>query len=321
MSAQPPRVARWLLLLVPEPEREFIEGDLEEEFAARVPLDESAAAAWYWRQVLATLPALGLEHLRRRIPAMTSPAVRPASGATPRKPAFGSLLLASRPPRERRYATGFVSLTLHAALLIGAVRATAGKQTAGGYEKPEVVEITSDMAPPPPPPPPPVEAAFRDVLPAAPLSMVPPEVIPPDIPPPGNARITEQAIYDAIIHGARADTTDRGGTAVVPIGDDPTFTPYTTAPRLKNVDEAGRALEREYPPMLRDAGVGGRVEVWIRLDETGALQDVRVSVSSGHQGLDEAALRVARTMRFDPAMNRDKRVPVWVSIPITFLLK
>jgi TonB family protein len=43
-----------------------------------------------------------------------------------------------------------------------------------------------------------------------------------------------------------------------------------------------------------------------------------VNEPSGHTSLDEAALRVANVMQFSPAMNRDKKVPVWVSLPITF---
>lgn len=43
-----------------------------------------------------------------------------------------------------------------------------------------------------------------------------------------------------------------------------------------------------------------------------------INESSGYAELDEAALRVANRMEFSPAWNRDQRVPVWVSVPITF---
>ncbi|HSM59648.1 MAG TPA: hypothetical protein VK849_02575, partial [Longimicrobiales bacterium] len=39
----------------------------------------------------------------------------------------------------------------------------------------------------------------------------------------------------------------------------PTFTPFTVAPSILNRDEVVRAMEREYPPLLRDAGIGGTV--------------------------------------------------------------
>jgi TonB family protein len=34
--------------------------------------------------------------------------------------------------------------------------------------------------------------------------------------------------------------------------------------------------------------------------------------------MDDAALKVGQTMKFTPAFNRDLKVPVWVSIPVTF---
>jgi protein TonB len=105
---------------------------------------------------------------------------------------------------------------------------------------------------------------------------------------------------------------------VVAIGEVPTFTPFTVAPVMQNGDQVARALAREYPQILKDAGVGGRVVVWIRLDEQGVVQDVQINTSSGQPALDEAAIRVGQVIRFSPAMNRDQQVPVWVSIPIQF---
>lgn len=98
----------------------------------------------------------------------------------------------------------------------------------------------------------------------------------------------------------------------------PTFTPFTVRPSYTNAAEVRRALEREYPPLLRDAGIGGTVEVNFFIDENGEVQNAVVSTSSGHTALDEAALRVAPVFDFTPALNRDKVVPVWVEFPITF---
>ena len=101
----------------------------------------------------------------------------------------------------------------------------------------------------------------------------------------------------------------------------PTFTPFTVAPEIQNRNEVIRAMEREYPPLLRDAGIGGTVRVYFFIDENGQVQDTRVDQSSGHQALDQAALNVAGVYRFSPALNRDTRVPVWVSFPITFQVR
>ena len=98
----------------------------------------------------------------------------------------------------------------------------------------------------------------------------------------------------------------------------PTFTPYTVRPGIKNRAEIQRALEREYPPLLREAGLGGVVLVWFFIDEEGRVVRTQVHETSGHEPLDNAALKVADIIQFTPALNRDKRVPVWISLPITF---
>jgi TonB family protein len=98
----------------------------------------------------------------------------------------------------------------------------------------------------------------------------------------------------------------------------PTFTPYTVRPDIRNRAEIARALEESYPPDLRDAGIGGTAHVWFFIDDNGVVQRALVNESSGHEALDRAALEVARRVQFTPALNRDKRVPVWISLPITF---
>ena len=98
----------------------------------------------------------------------------------------------------------------------------------------------------------------------------------------------------------------------------PTFTPYTVRPDIKNREEVRKALEREYPSVLRDAGLGGVVLVWIFIDEEGQVVRTEIHQSSGYDGLDRAALKVADVIQFTPALNRDKRVPVWISLPISF---
>ena len=110
----------------------------------------------------------------------------------------------------------------------------------------------------------------------------------------------------------------RDGAAELDISAQPVFTPYTVNPDYVNGPEIMRALEREYPPLLRDAGIGGTVIVWFFIDETGVVRNQQVFESSGHQALDDAALRVAPVFRFTPALNRDRAVPVWVQLPITF---
>ena len=96
------------------------------------------------------------------------------------------------------------------------------------------------------------------------------------------------------------------------------YTPMTQRPELLNANEVSQNLNREYPALIRDAGVGGTTVVWLYLDIQGQVQNTRVDVSSGVEALDVAAMAVATTMRFTPAYNGDQKVPVWVKIPMTF---
>jgi TonB family protein len=120
----------------------------------------------------------------------------------------------------------------------------------------------------------------------------------------------------------------RGPPAGVPIegvsadnAEGPVFTPMTKAPELLNRAEAQRALISNYPPLLRDAGIGGSPTVHFLIDETGVVRKTIMSRSSGYPALDDAALRVASVMRFTPAKNRTRDVAVWVEIPIVFTAK
>jgi protein TonB len=105
------------------------------------------------------------------------------------------------------------------------------------------------------------------------------------------------------------------------LADQPVFTPYTVKPEIKNRREAVRIVERYYPKLLKDAGIGGQVMVWVFIDTGGVVKNAQVQKSSGNSSLDEAALKAAREFEFTPALNRDQRVPVWVAIPITFSIK
>jgi protein TonB len=98
----------------------------------------------------------------------------------------------------------------------------------------------------------------------------------------------------------------------------PTFTPFTVAPVILNREEVRQAMVDNYPPLLRSAGIGGTVRVFFFISENGTVEDYRIQQSSGHAQLDEAALAVAGLYRFSPALNRDKKVPVWVLFPIEF---
>jgi len=72
-----------------------------------------------------------------------------------------------------------------------------------------------------------------------------------------------------------------------------------------------------YPEQARQQGVEGTVVLKLTVRVDGVPGDVRVSRSSGHAALDEAALAHVRRARFSPALKDGKAVPM----PMTFRVK
>ena len=67
----------------------------------------------------------------------------------------------------------------------------------------------------------------------------------------------------------------------IEIPEDPTsqpyFTPYERAPEVTNVEEVRSALVAAYPPVLRDAGIGGTVVLWIYVTDTGDVGNALIN--------------------------------------------
>lgn len=89
-------------------------------------------------------------------------------------------------------------------------------------------------------------------------------------------------------------------------------------PKLKDPARALQTVERLYPSHVKDAGVGGTVVVRARVDTLGRVVDAVIDTSSGLRILDEAALTAVRSFEFTPALNRDRKVEVWVQQKIVF---
>jgi protein TonB len=80
-----------------------------------------------------------------------------------------------------------------------------------------------------------------------------------------------------------------------------------------------RALERNYPAVLRDSRVSGRVVIEVIVEANGRPRpgSARV-VDASHPAFGEAALRAVDRFRFRPARIGGTPVPVRVTIPIVW---
>jgi TonB family protein len=151
---------------------------------------------------------------------------------------------------------------------------------------------------------------------------LPPE--PSDIRPPARPVVVEGPVPDLEYTGIERAWEAVPADPPAPVGREDAapatgfLTPYTLAPAILNPDEVARMLERVYPSTLRDAGIGGTVILQLHVDVDGGILEARVATGSGHVSLDAAALRVSEVMRLSPALNFDRRVAVWIQLPVQF---
>ena len=109
------------------------------------------------------------------------------------------------------------------------------------------------------------------------------------------------------------------------VGD--TAVPDPAPPELPDFD-AYVAVEKQpvllsipeptYPDIAREARIEGEVLVRALVGRDGFVRDAVVIQSV--LGLDEAALAAALKAVFEPALQQDRAVAVWVVIPISFQL-
>jgi periplasmic protein TonB len=232
------------------------------------------------------------------------------------KPNLFNHLFASNPDgfeRESFSATA-ASVMLHASVVVALIWA-GGRIThiaESPFEEVTPIVLAAPQA---------MTSSPPSIAPAGPpggIALRPPEFIPPDIPAPSPG---DRPIMEPIDNPGPPTSGSKPGPGAQP-GTEPSpgggFAVIEKLPALLNAGEVRRALERNYPALLRDAGVGGLTNVWVLLDENGRVAEAKIKDSSGHSALDDVALKVAPLMRFSPAMQRDQHIKVWANVPIRF---
>jgi len=70
-----------------------------------------------------------------------------------------------------------------------------------------------------------------------------------------------------------------------------------------------------------EAGIEGTVIIQAFINDKGVVTDWVIMKGIPNTGLDEAAIEAIKKTRWKPALQRDRKVGVWISIPINFSLK
>ena len=246
--------------------------------------------------------------------------------------------------RKRRVwspTTVAVSIAAHVLLFGAAAGLSTREAPAAPTEEDPPIWIETDppapveVRPEPPAPPAPEQPEPDEPVPAVEgRTLEVPQVteVPTRLPPVNpNEEVTDPRQYTGegpIGNRYNENATGNPGTPVPPAP--PTETgnePYaaevvTVLPQIRNRSEVERVLRNNYPPILRDAGVAGRVTVTMIIDEEGKVEPGSVSVvSATNDGFRDASVRAAERFRFRPAQLDGRPVSVIVAVPIEWKLE
>ena len=223
-------------------------------------------------------------------------------------------LIESAPtPRRGDWAPGMASFAAHAALIAAAVALTRSV-----VEAPPPVFVSRDLVwqTPSPSPDLPVSSSSSSWTTPAPTWTVlptPPVNISPDIPPPGTSEVLP-------------------GPVGVPlpgpvIGNQPGGLPLANRLPLdaRVVDEQPVMVAHpvvNYPEVLRQAGIEGRVLVEAVLDTMGRAEPASLRVAESPNPLfDRDALAVVAASRYRPGRVDGRAVRVRIQVPVAFSLR
>jgi TonB family protein len=92
-------------------------------------------------------------------------------------------------------------------------------------------------------------------------------------------------------------------------------------PSGRTVSAFRRRMERNYPPLMRDAGISGEVVLRFRIMEDGTVDSTDVHVvSATHPEFVAPALRSLPALTFHPARVNGRPVKLWTTLPIWFMV-
>jgi protein TonB len=133
-------------------------------------------------------------------------------------------------------------------------------------------------------------------------------------------KIDEQAPQGDAVHAESAESTGTAEQAAVPSRRTQEETAGQSAEYIKrNYNYLQRRIRDKlvYPASARKAGIQGVSEVTFTIHEDGKVSDVTIRKSSGHEVLDDAAIKTivaAAPFPRPPA-------PARIAIPISFRLR
>lgn len=229
-------------------------------------------------------------------------------------------LLETRPKKQRGFGGMFGSFVVHAAVIGGAILATAGGSIATLIEEEdEKIDFIKKEEPPPevkPPPPdvvvaPPPPKGFQVLI--APVEI--PDVLPEiDL----SKKMTDEADFTGKGVAGGTSTGVVGGTPQL-INTDQTYYEFQVEKPASQIQNVGVPI---YPEILKNAGFQGKVLASFVIDTSGKADVSTFKViSSAHDMFTKAVRDQLPRMRFLPAEVGGRKVKQLVQLPFEFTIK
>ena len=103
-----------------------------------------------------------------------------------------------------------------------------------------------------------------------------------------------------------------------PDGDgDSEFVAYDKAPTTKS----GKGIAPIYPKLAIEMKLEGKVFIKFFVDKKGQVNRNKIQMVRGNPVFEKAAVDAVANSEWKPAMQRDMKVGVWMTVPVTFKLK
>ncbi len=221
------------------------------------------------------------------------------------------LFASDRKPDTKGFTRGgLVSLLVHSAVIGGAIFATLSARQNGAVRKVDTAMVYVQQQEPQheTPPPPDLQVSLKGFQ-----TVTVPATIPTEIPP-----VNLQERFDpkdfsgvGVEGGTATGVTPPSGNAVFSTAE------VDQAPALLSAPP----LDRDYPALLRQAGITGRVVIEAVIDTTGKAEPASIQVlQTPHPGFNEAAKRWMSRALFRPARKGGQAVRVLVRQAIDYSL-
>jgi len=103
----------------------------------------------------------------------------------------------------------------------------------------------------------------------------------------------------------------------------PVYTPADVGAMLAPGDWLGDLLEDTLVPVIKKYHLppDRATYYWVLVDDQGEVADVVLHTSSGQAAFDQAARAAALHLHYLPAHRDGKRVPVWVLVRVSLLMR